>query len=139
MRVKVILQEPTEEARIDAPRCDRTGERIEGFCQQVPAALDEAGRLLDTWQGDSDVWFGLAGCLKTECWQLGSATYCLRKWPEPDDARADVDEVLGRRNVWQWEDSATVDRPPARRPDGPEHEPGVGAQTTTGRLMAGLR
>jgi hypothetical protein len=81
-------------------------ERIEGFRQQVRDALDEAGRLLDTGQGDSDVWFGLAGRLKTECWQLGSATYCLREWPEPGDARADVDELLGRRNVWQWEDPA---------------------------------
>ena len=85
-------------------------ERIEWFRQQVRDALDEARRLLDTGQGDSDVWFSLAGRLKTECWQLGSATYCLWEWPEPDDARADVDEVLGRRNVWQWEDPTLVDR-----------------------------
>lgn len=82
------------------------GERIDGFRQQVRAALDEARRLLDTEQVPSDTWFGLAGRLKTECWQLGSATYCLREWPEPDDARADVDKFLGRRNVWQWTDSA---------------------------------
>jgi hypothetical protein len=60
-----------------------------GFASQVHDALDEAGRLLDTGQGDSDVWFGLAGRLKKGCWQLGSATYCLQEWPEPDDARAD--------------------------------------------------
>jgi hypothetical protein len=84
-------------------------ERIEGFRQQVRAAFDEARRLLDTEQVPSDTWFGLAGRLKTECYQLGSATYCLREWPEPDDARADVDEVLGRRNVWQWKDAAGTD------------------------------
>jgi hypothetical protein len=80
-------------------------ERIEGFRQQVRDALEEAANLLDTKQASSDVWFSIAGRLKTECRQLGSATYCLREWPEPDDERADVDEVLGRRNVWQWEDA----------------------------------
>jgi hypothetical protein len=80
-------------------------DRIDGFRQQVRDALDEAGRLLDIEHVPSDVWFGLAGRLKTECWQLGSATYCLREWPEPDDTRADIDEVLGRRNVWQWKDA----------------------------------
>jgi hypothetical protein len=73
------------------------GERTDGFRQQVRAALDETHRLLDT--EPSDTWFGLAGRLETECGQLGSATYCLREWPEPDDVRADGDEVLGRRNV----------------------------------------
>jgi hypothetical protein len=85
-------------------------ERIGGFRQQVRDALDEAGTLLDTERVSSDAWFGLAGRLKTECWQLGSATYCLQEWPEPGDARADVDEVLGCRNLWQWEDRAPVDR-----------------------------
>jgi hypothetical protein len=81
------------------------GERIDGFRQQVHAALDEARRLLDADQVPSGAWFDLAGRLKTECWQLGSATYCLREWPEPGDDCADVDEVRGRRNVWQWKDA----------------------------------
>jgi hypothetical protein len=85
-------------------------ERIEWFRQQVRDALHEARGLLDTEQASSDAWFGLAERLKKECWQLGSATYCLREWPEPDDACADVDEILGRRNVWQWEDPAPVGR-----------------------------
>jgi hypothetical protein len=78
-------------------------DRIDGFRQQVGDVLDEASKLLDAEQAPSDAWFSLARRLKTECWQLGSATYCLREWPEPDDAHADVDEVRGRRNVWQWE------------------------------------
>jgi hypothetical protein len=78
-------------------------EWIDGFREQVRDALEEAVSLLDARQASSDVWFSVAGRLKTGCWQLGSVTYCLREWPEPDDELADVDEVLGRRNVWQWE------------------------------------
>ena len=39
------------------------------------------------------------------CRQLGSVTHCLRECAEPDDGRADVDTVLGRRNVWGWDSS----------------------------------
>jgi hypothetical protein len=104
----IVLPESPQHRRWRHAR-SAAGERIDGFRQQVRAALDEARRLLDTEQVPSDTWFGLAGRLKTECCQLGSATYCLREWPEPDDARADVDEVLGRRNVWQWKDAAGTD------------------------------
>jgi hypothetical protein len=81
--------------------------RIDGFRQQVRDVLVEAGRLLDAEHTTSDAWFTVAGRLKTACWQLGSATYCVREWPEPEDARADVDEgkLRGRRNVWQWKDA----------------------------------
>ncbi len=112
---RALAQARTAGERIELPESPQhrrwrharsvAGERIDGFRQQVRDALDEARRLLDTEQVPSDTWFGLAGRLKTECYQLGSATYCLREWPEPDDARADVDEVLGRRNVWQWDDA----------------------------------
>jgi hypothetical protein len=78
-------------------------DRIDGFRQQVRDALDHAGKLLDDERVSSDEWFSLAGRLKTECWQLGSATYCLQDWSEPDDTRPDRDsgEHRGRRNIWQ--------------------------------------
>jgi hypothetical protein len=67
--------------------------------------LDEGRSLLDAADVPSDEWFKLAPRLENDCWRLASATYCLREWPEPDDARADVDEgeFRGRRNVWQWD------------------------------------
>jgi hypothetical protein len=42
------------------------------------------------------------------CWQVGSALYCLKEWPEPDDAHADREEFPmgeprnGRRNPANW-------------------------------------
>jgi hypothetical protein len=81
------------------------GERIDGLRRQLLATLDEARTLLDATETPSDEWFKLALRLEKACWRVASATYCLREWPEPDDARADVDEgeFRGRRNVWQWD------------------------------------
>jgi hypothetical protein len=82
-------------------------ERIDGFREDVRRAVDEVMSLLDADpQTLSDVWFELSKRLGGVCWVLGSATYCLSEWQEPDDAHADIDtdEYRGRRNVWQWED-----------------------------------
>jgi hypothetical protein len=81
------------------------GERIEGFHEALRASMAEAGALLDSQHAPSDVWFEFGKRLSAECKRLGSATYCLFEWAEPDDARADVDEVLGRRNVWGWDNN----------------------------------
>lgn len=81
-------------------------ERIDGFRQALRGALAEAGTLLGAENVPSDAWFDLAERLRKACWQLGSASYCLHEWPEPDDSRADTDEETrfrGRRNVWQWD------------------------------------
>ena len=80
-------------------------ERIDGFRRRLRVTLDEGRALLDAAEVPSDEWFKLAPRLENDCWRLASATYCLREWPEPDDARADVDEgeFRGRRNVWQWD------------------------------------
>jgi hypothetical protein len=81
-------------------------DRIDGFRLRVRGALDETQRLLDAEQTTSDAWFDLAERLTKECWQLGSATYCLTEWAEPEDSSADTDDgarFRGRRNVWQWE------------------------------------
>jgi hypothetical protein len=79
------------------------GDRIEGFREALRASMAEVGVLLDSPQGPSDAWFEFGQRLSAECKRLGSATYCFFEWAEPDDARPDVDEVLGRRNVWGWD------------------------------------
>jgi hypothetical protein len=43
--------------------------------------------------GDSDDWFALADRLRHDCRRVGSAWHCLREWPEPDDERADIDDL----------------------------------------------
>lgn len=87
--------------------------------------LEESAGALDAGGVRSDVWFALAERLQSACWQLGSATYCLSEWAEPDDSRADADDRMepadegidpdelggvryrrgGRRNVWKWADA----------------------------------
>ncbi len=79
------------------------GDRIDGFREALRASVTELGALLDAGQTPSDAWFTVGKRLSAECRRLGSATYCLSEWAEPDDATADVDEVLGRRNVWTWD------------------------------------
>jgi hypothetical protein len=98
------------------------GERIGGFRAQAREALEDAAMLLDAEDARSDAWFGVAERLQVACWRVGSATYCLHEWREPDDARPDVDDRCeagddaldseelgrvryrrtGRRGVWRW-------------------------------------
>lgn len=100
-------------------------ERIDGFREELRAIVVQAGVLLDAEATTSDAWFELRVRLARVSWRLGSATYCLREWPEPDDAKADVDDgsepgdaqlahdarwhrhVLrrGRRNINRWDAS----------------------------------
>ncbi len=100
-------------------------ERIDGLWGQVRGVLEEATGVLDADGVCSDAWFALAERLELACCQLGSATYCLSEWTEPDDASADVDDRTepgdeqidpeelggvryrrgGRRNVWKWADA----------------------------------
>ncbi len=98
---------------------------IDRFRRSLRERLEEAlGLLAADAPTGSDAWFEFAEILQWECKRLGSATYCLREWSEPDDARADIDERLapdeqrlereervrlrarraGRRNVMQWDD-----------------------------------
>lgn len=81
------------------------GNRIAGFREALRMSMAEVGALLDAEQTPSDTWFEFGKRLSAECRRLGSATYCLFEWAEPDDARADVDEVLGRRSVGGWDSS----------------------------------
>jgi hypothetical protein len=57
--------------------------------------MAEVGALLDAEQAPSDAWFEFGKRLSTERRRLGSATYCLSESAEPNDARTDVDTVLG--------------------------------------------
>src|SRR5664279_2463756 len=88
------------------------------------AALTEAGAILGSSPG-SDAWFELAERLQRAARRLGSATYCLHEWMEPDDDRADIDDHVspadltlnprerqqrearrvGRRNTRLWSDA----------------------------------
>jgi hypothetical protein len=79
------------------------GDRIDGFREALRASMIEVGALLDSQQARSDAWFEFGKRLSAECKRFGSATYCLFEWTEPEDARADVDKVLSRRNVWGWD------------------------------------
>ena len=100
---EVVLSESPQHRRW---RHSRTlaGERIDGFRQALRSSLAEAGVLLDTERAPSTAWVEFTRRLSRDCKRLGSATYCLFEWPEPDDERADVDdEIKGRRNVWDWD------------------------------------
>jgi hypothetical protein len=79
------------------------GDRTDGFREALRASMAEVGALLEAEQAPSDAWFEFGKRLGAECKRLGSATHCLYEWAEPDDARADVDKVLGRRSVVSWD------------------------------------
>jgi hypothetical protein len=66
-------------------------ERIDELRRELQAAVAEAGGQ-DVERTASDAWFEIGQRLQRASRNLGSATYCLREWPEPDDAQADVDE-----------------------------------------------
>jgi hypothetical protein len=73
--------------------CATAAERIEGYREELRALLDEADALLENGtRAHSDLWFCLAERLPAPATNIGAAVYCLMEWPEPDDARPDVDD-----------------------------------------------
>lgn len=77
-------------------------ERVDVLREQLRGTLREASKLLDSEHGgDSRAWLELAAELRSQCDRLGSATYCLREWPEPDDAHADSDGDSRRSFYWE--------------------------------------
>jgi ribosome-binding protein aMBF1 (putative translation factor) len=116
------------------------GESIDGFRVEVMQEVEHARELLDAQVAEakmateavggsvSDAWFEVAERLQRACRRLGSASYCLREWQEPDEAQADVDdhsgpcdEILdrrqrekrvarrhGRRNTSLWDGDAEL-------------------------------
>lgn len=80
-------------------------ERIDRIRERLRDTLRDADKLLESAEGgDSDSWFALSRRLSTRSDRLASATYCLREWPEPDDAHADRDDSSedndGRRSFY---------------------------------------
>lgn len=68
-------------------------EALEPLRASARASAEEGLRLLDAGQRvHSDAWLLLAERLGKVYRQLGLATHCLYEWPEPDDARADIDD-----------------------------------------------
>ena len=57
------------------------------------ALTDASAALAGPSQGAADVWLELAERLRAHARALGCAMHCLEDWPEPDDARADVDHL----------------------------------------------
>lgn len=86
------------EARVAA------SDRINEFRGDLRSALDEATDLLDASDdARSDAWYEFSERLQVACRRLGSATYCLHEWLEPDDAEADIAPagLGGRRQIWR--------------------------------------
>jgi hypothetical protein len=81
--------------------------RIEGFKKELILAVEAADELINQYRPVmSEEWFELSERLRWISWRLASATYCLTEWPEPDDARPDLDEnpgpPPGRRRTSAW-------------------------------------
>lgn len=77
---------------------------IEEVCGAVLIALGEADEVLggsEKSPGDSTRHFEAGERLGRQFRQLGIAIHCLREWPEPDDARCDVDPDA-RRHGRRW-------------------------------------
>ncbi len=103
-RLEVLPESPQHRAWRDAQKL--AGERVEGFRLDVLEELEHAGELLDAEMAVaagrvapevlggslSDAWLEMAERLERACRRLGSASYCLWDWREPEDTRADVDD-----------------------------------------------
>lgn len=78
--------------------------RIDQLRDELEVTLDRTRTLLSTEQRDADVWFAASREQQRACYRLGSATYCLFEWGEPDDAKADLppERVVMRRDYRAW-------------------------------------
>lgn len=82
-------------------------QRIDDFRTLTYQTLDAAEAVAEPADGpDSETWFAMGDRLAAIFWLMGSATYCLVEWPEPDDARSDSDDPpagrRGRRGSPDW-------------------------------------
>jgi hypothetical protein len=85
--------------------------RMTEFRKLLYDALDDAGEVAASVDGAcSGTWFELGERLRWAFWLLGSATYCMGEWIEPDDARPDIDQEPSsepaRRTTSAWRQKA---------------------------------
>jgi hypothetical protein len=100
-------------------------QEIERLRRALRDSVEDATELLDAHTAAaSDTWFELGERLQRSARRIGSASYCLYEWLEPDEDRADVDDRsepgdeqleeperarrrarrAGRRNLTLWRD-----------------------------------
>jgi DNA-binding XRE family transcriptional regulator len=106
-RVPVLPESPQHRAWREARGLAE--QRIDEFRLGVLEAVEHAQELLDVPTPGhpvldapdavpgpcSDEWLEIGEQLQGACRRLASANYCLWEWPEPDDARADIDDLGG--------------------------------------------
>jgi hypothetical protein len=90
-RVGTLPESPQHSAwrnarALAAQELERFHAALRGDAAAALALLDSEPR------APSDSWFELAARLQRACWLVGSASYCLYEWVEPDDAHADIDD-----------------------------------------------
>lgn len=99
---EIVLPESPQHQRWREAR-EAAARQISGFRAEVDEMIREVSAMPENV--GSETWFAFAERLERFCWRLGSATHCLREWPEPDDDAPDVEESvrrLGRRDVTRW-------------------------------------
>jgi ribosome-binding protein aMBF1 (putative translation factor) len=90
-RVPILPESPQHRAWREAQGLAER--RVEGFRLDLRELVEHACELLDAPVPGppSDAWFEAGERLRRACRRLGSASYCLWEWREPEDARADID------------------------------------------------
>lgn len=83
----------------------QAAERIEDYREDIEQRLNAAIALLADTEANSEAWQQTARHLTYACERLASVIYCLRDWPEPDDARKDTNQPFSRklRPAHDWE------------------------------------
>jgi hypothetical protein len=84
---------------------DAATKRIGEFRDDLRGTVNEMIAFLDGDEADSEMWFALSERLRV-AWLMGSATCCMREWPEPNDATPDVERSRrrkGRRAYYHWD------------------------------------
>jgi hypothetical protein len=84
-------------------------QKITVLREELRRALDDGRLLIEAGHhASSSEWFTFSERLGRACWRVGSASYCLHEWAEPDDDHPDIDQPPyrqhGRRETQRWDD-----------------------------------